>query len=142
VTRNPLNLKVLENIKSYYKFIKSTPIYQNVMASSSSTRVEDMPAPKLSIVDRISLPQPEDFAWYEKRHKEIIHRTRQQNKEVPLTPAIVVYKGDKPLDWGTDDGASQVEASVDDDIAKAAGFSDPVNHFNDEDPNDYEDPNL
>jgi hypothetical protein len=54
----------------------------------------------------------------------------------------VVSKGDEPLDWGTNDGASQVEASVDDDIAEAAGFSNPVNHFNDEDSNDYEDPNF
>jgi hypothetical protein len=46
------------------------------------------------------------------------------------------------LDWETDDGASQVEASVDNNIAKAAGFSDPVNRFDNEDPNDYEDPNF
>jgi hypothetical protein len=72
VTKNPLTLKVLENIKSYHKFIKSTPIYQNVVASSSSTQVEDVLALKSSIVDRISLPQPEDFARYEKRHRENI----------------------------------------------------------------------
>jgi 5'(3')-deoxyribonucleotidase len=46
------------------------------------------------------------------------------------------------VDWRTDDGASQVEASVNDDIAKVAGFSDPVNCFNDEDPDDYKDPNF
>jgi hypothetical protein len=54
----------------------------------------------------------------------------------------VVSKGDEPLDWGTDDGASQVEASVDNDIVEAAGFSNPVNRFDDEDLNDYEDPNF
>jgi hypothetical protein len=80
------------------------------------------------------MPQPEDYAWYEKRHRENICRTWQQNKKVLLTSAIV--------DWRTDDGASQVEASVNDDIAKVAGFSDPVNCFNDEDPDDYEDPNF
>jgi hypothetical protein len=37
VTKNPSNLKVLENIKSYHKFIKSTPIYQNAVATSFST---------------------------------------------------------------------------------------------------------
>jgi hypothetical protein len=46
------------------------------------------------------------------------------------------------LDWGTDDGASQVEASVNDNIAKAAGFSNPVHRFDNEDPDDYEDPNF
>jgi hypothetical protein len=89
VTKNPLNLKVLENIKSYHKFIKSTPIYQNAMASFFSTWVEDVLAPKPSIVDRISLPQPKDFAQYEKRHRENIGQTWQRNKKVSLTPAIV-----------------------------------------------------
>jgi hypothetical protein len=93
-------------------------------------------------VDRISSPQPEDFAQYEKRHRENIHQTQQQNKKVPLTLAIVVSKGDEPLDWRTDDGASQVKASVDDDIAKVAGFFNPVHCFDDKDPNDYEDPNF
>jgi hypothetical protein len=37
VTKNPLNLKVLENIRSYHKFIKDTPIYKNAVALSSST---------------------------------------------------------------------------------------------------------
>jgi hypothetical protein len=93
-------------------------------------------------VNRISSPQPEDFAWYEKRHRENIHQTQQQNKKVLLTPAIVVSKGDEPLDWGTDDGAFQVEASVNDDIAKVAGFSDPVNCFDDGDPDNYKDLNF
>jgi 5'(3')-deoxyribonucleotidase len=53
-------------------------------------------------------------------------------------------KGDEPLDWGTDDGASQVEASVNDDIAEAAGMPDSnhINHFDNEDPNNYKDPNF
>jgi hypothetical protein len=55
---------------------------------------------------------------------------------------IVVSKGDEPLDWGTDDGASQVEASVDDDIAKVTGVSNLVNCFNNGDPNNYKDPNF
>jgi gag-polypeptide of LTR copia-type len=142
MTKNLLNLKALENIKSYHKFVKSTPIYQNAVAFSSSAQVKDVPAPKPSIVDRMSLPQPKDFAWYEKRCRENICQTQQQNKKVPLTPAIVVSEGDEPSDWGTDNGAFQVEASVDNDIAKVAGFSNPVNHFDDEDPNDYEDPNF
>jgi hypothetical protein len=75
VTKNSLNLKALENIKSYNKFVKSTPVYQNVMASSSSTQVEDVPAPKPNILDRISMPQPEDFARYEKRCRENICQT-------------------------------------------------------------------
>jgi hypothetical protein len=54
----------------------------------------------------------------------------------------VVSKGNKHLDLGTNNGASQVEASVDNDIAEAAGFSNPVNCFDDEDPNDYKDPNF
>jgi hypothetical protein len=77
VTKNPLNLKALENIKSYHKFVESTPTYQNAVASSSSTRVEDVPALKPSIVDRISSPQPEDFAQYEKRDRENIRQTQQ-----------------------------------------------------------------
>jgi hypothetical protein len=112
------------------------------VASSSSTQAKDMPAPKPSIVDRISSPQPEDFAWYEKRHRANIHWTRQHNKKVLLTPVIVISKGDEPLDWETNNGASQVEASVDDDITKVAGFSNPVNCFDGEDPDDYEDPNF
>jgi hypothetical protein len=56
----------------------------------------------------------------------------------------VVSEGDEPLDWGTDDGASQVKASVNDDIAEAAGIPDPnlINCFDDEDPDDYEDLNF
>jgi hypothetical protein len=54
----------------------------------------------------------------------------------------VVSEGDKPLDWGTDNGASQVKASVDNYIAKAEGFFNPVNYFNDEDSDDYKDPNF
>jgi hypothetical protein len=139
VTKNPLNLKALENIKSYNKFIESTPIYQNAVASSSSTQVEDVLAPKPNILDRISMPQPKDFAWYEKRCRENIHQIQQHNKKILLTPAIVVSKGDEPLDLGTDNRASQVKASVNDDIAEVAGFSNPVYHFDDEDPNDYKD---
>jgi hypothetical protein len=141
VTKNPLNLKVLENIKSYHKFVESTPVHQNAVATSSSLRVKDVLAPKPSIIDRISSPQPED-ARYEKRHQENGRRTRQQTKKVPLTPAIVVSEGDEPLDWGTDDRAFQIEASVNDNIAKVAGFSNPVHRFDNEDPNDYEDPNF
>jgi hypothetical protein len=55
---------------------------------------------------------------------------------------IVVSEGDEPLDWGTDDGAFQIEASVDDNIAKAAGFYNPVHCFDDGDPNNYEDLNF
>jgi hypothetical protein len=86
--------------------------------------------------------QPEDYAQYEKRHQENIHWTRQQNKKVPLTSVVVVSKGDEPLDLKTDDGASQVEASFDNNIAKAAGFFNQVNRFNNEDPDDYKDPNF
>ena len=55
---------------------------------------------------------------------------------------VVVSDGDKPLDWGTNDSASQ--ASVDDDIAKAAGFSETnlINYFDNDDPDSYEDPNF
>jgi hypothetical protein len=55
---------------------------------------------------------------------------------------VVVSKGDEPLDWETDNGAFQVKASVDDNIAEATGFSNPVNCFDDEDPNDYKNPNF
>jgi hypothetical protein len=51
VTKNPLNLKALENIKSYHKFVKSTPIYQKVVATSSSTQVEDLLTPKPNILN-------------------------------------------------------------------------------------------
>jgi hypothetical protein len=105
MTKNPLNLKALENIKSYNKFVESTPIYQNVVAFSPSTQVKDISAPKTNILDRISTPQPKDYARYEKRRRENICWTRQQNKKVPLTPVIVVSEGDKPSDWCTDDGA-------------------------------------
>jgi hypothetical protein len=144
VTKNPLNLKVLENIKSYHKFTEDTPIYKNVVTSSSSTQVEDLPAFKPSIVDRISSPQPEDYAWYEKRHWENIHWTWQWTKKVPLTPAVVISEGDEFLDWGTNDGASQVEASINNNIAKAAGIPDSnlINCFDNEDPNDYKDLNF
>jgi hypothetical protein len=54
----------------------------------------------------------------------------------------VVSKGDEPLDWGTDNGASQVKASVNNNIAKVAGFFNPVHHFDDEDPDNYKDPNF
>jgi hypothetical protein len=75
VTKNLLNLKVLEIIKSYHKSVKATPIHQNAVAISSSTQVKDLPIPKPNILDRISMPQPEDYAWYEKRHRENICRT-------------------------------------------------------------------
>jgi hypothetical protein len=65
-----------------------------------------------------------------------------RTKEVLLTPAIVVSEGDEPLDWKTNNRASQVEASIDNNIAEAAGVFNPVNHFNDEDPDDYMDPNF
>ena len=99
--------------------------------------------PKPSILDRMTTPQPKDYAQSEKRHRENIHQDRQRNKML-LTPAVVVSKGDKPLDWGTNDGASQAEASIDDNIAKAAGISNPnlINYFDEDDPNDYEDPNF
>jgi hypothetical protein len=54
----------------------------------------------------------------------------------------VVSEGDEPLDWGTNNGASQVKASVDNNIAKVAWFSNPVNCFDDEDPDNYEDSNF
>jgi hypothetical protein len=88
------------------------------------------------------MPQPEDYAWSEKRPRENICQTQQQNKKVLLTPVIVVSKGDEPLDWGTNNGASQVEANVDNDIAEVTGFSNPVHHFDDENSNDYKDPNF
>ena len=56
VTKNPLNLKGVENIKGYHKFIEDTNVYKNAVASSSSTQVEDLPAHKSSIMDRISMP--------------------------------------------------------------------------------------
>ena len=142
VTKNPLNLKVLENIKSYHKFVGGTDIYKNAVASSSSTQVEDLPAPKPSILDRISMPQPKYYAQSEKRGWENICHTWQWTKKVPITFVVVVSNGDEPLDWGTNDGASQ--ASIDDNIAEVAGFSETnlVNYFNNDDPDSYEDPNF
>jgi hypothetical protein len=57
---------------------------------------------------------------------------------------LVVSEGDELLDWGTNDGAAQAKASIDNNIAKVAGISDSnlINCFDDEDPNDYEDPNF
>jgi hypothetical protein len=56
----------------------------------------------------------------------------------------VVSEGDEFLDWGTNDGASQVEASINNNIAKAAGIPDSnlINCFDNEDPDDYEDLNF
>ena len=98
--------------------------------------------PKSSTLDRISMLQPENYAQSEKRCQENICHTRQQTKKVLITLAVVVSDGDEPLDWGTNDGASQ--ASVNDDIAEVAGFSETnlVNYFDNDDPNSYEDPNL
>ena len=55
---------------------------------------------------------------------------------------VVVSDGDEPLDQGTNDCASQ--ASVNDDIAKAAGISESnlVNYFDDDDPDSYKDPKF
>ena len=88
------------------------------------------------------MPQPEDYAWSEKRHWENICHTQQQTKKVPITPVVVVSDGDEPLDWGTNDGASQ--ASVNNNIAKVAGFSEInlINYFDNDDPDSYKDPNF
>jgi hypothetical protein len=57
---------------------------------------------------------------------------------------VVVFKGDEPLNWGTDDGAFQVKASVNNNIAEVAEIPNPnlVNCFDNEDPDNYKDPNF
>ena len=93
-------------------------------------------------MDKISMPQPKDYAQSEKRCQENICHTQQQTKRVPITPVVVVFNGDEPLDWGTNDGASQ--ASINDDIAKVAGTpeSNLINYFDNDNPDSYEDPNF
>jgi len=135
VTKNPLNLKKLENFKHYQLFVESTDTYQQAVASSSSTRVEDLPAPKPTFMDRLTSP-PKTLAEYEgneKRRREKIRRARQRNKKVIKSPVVVVSDGDEPLDWGTNDGQSE----VDEQIAEAAGIHPD---FDDEDPDPYVDP--
>ena len=54
----------------------------------------------------------------------------------------MVSDGDEPLDWGTNDGASQ--ASINNNIAKVAEIpeSNLVNYFDNDNPDSYEDPNF
>ncbi len=58
VTKNPLNLKALEKLKAHMRFVESTDIYKNAVASSSSSRVEDIPVVPPTIEEHIPTPQP------------------------------------------------------------------------------------
>ena len=141
VTKNALNLKALEKLKEHTRFVEGTSIYQNAVASSSSTRVEDQPVPlnNRNIVDRISSPTPPDYEKAEKRRRENIRRTKQRAKKTVKSPSVVRSEGDEPLDWGTDDGVS--EHGVDNDIAEAAGLSHHDDDYDDRfHPDDFYEP--